>query len=144
MLYCCPIDFATPEMDEALHLRFKVLRKPLQLDYYEEDILQEWNSFHLGAFNGKDHLVGVLVLKILTDKTLKMRQVAIDDAFQNKGYGRALVNYSENYAINHGFNRLELHARIEAVPFYKKLGYISEGDIFREVGIDHLFMYKDL
>jgi predicted GNAT family N-acyltransferase len=144
MLYCCPIDFATPEMDEALHLRYKVLRKPLQLDYFEEDILQEWNSIHLGAFNENDQLAGVLVLKMLTDKTLKMRQVAIDDTCQNKGYGKALVRYSESYAIKHGFNRLELHARMAAVPFYEKLGYISVGDIFREVGIDHLFMYKDL
>jgi len=54
------------------------------------------------------------------------------------------VHESEKFAVVKGFEKIELHARDTAVDFYKKSGYIPEGNIFKEVGIDHLSMYKIL
>ena len=74
----------------------------------------------------------------------KMRQVAVDAQYQSKGVGSFLVAYSESYSVTIGFKKIELHARDTAINFYKKAGYETEGPIFKEVGIDHLFMYKNL
>jgi predicted GNAT family N-acyltransferase len=43
-----------------------------------------------------------------------------------------------------GYHRIELHARDTAVPFYKKMNYSISGSVFKEVGIDHFFMSKEL
>lgn len=139
---CCPLEFASPEMDEALFLRYKVLRWPLNLEFHPDDIQNEWDSFHIGAYTSHETLIGVLVLKPIDKNTIKMRQVAIDENFQSSGAGTQLVQFSEVFAKSKGFSKMELHARLQAVPFYKKLGYKSKGDIFQEVNIDHLFMFK--
>jgi predicted GNAT family N-acyltransferase len=36
-----------------------------------------------------------------------------------------------------------LHARIVAVGFYEKMGYVRQGELFTEVGIPHVLMQKD-
>lgn len=144
MYYCLPIQFGTPEFDNSVSLRYDVLRKPLGLQFEIEDIEKEWNSNHIACYDKNAIMVGILVLKHLDDNTLKMRQVAVDPNQQKNGIGQFMVNFSENWARDNGYKRIELHARIEAVPFYEKLRYIKQGNIFKEVNIDHLFMFKDV
>ena len=138
------IDFASPEMDESLFIRNAVLRKPLHMTYEEGDIENEWDSYHLAAFQPDGQIVGVLVLKPLSSDVVKMRQVAVEQNQQNSGIGKSLVLFSESFSIKKGFKRIELHARLTAVPFYKQLYYQTSGNVFKEVGIDHYFMFKDL
>lgn len=80
---CCPIAFATPDMNEALALRTEILRKPLHLEFKSEDISEEWDSYHLGAFLSNGFVVGVLILKPIEER-VKMRQVAIHSDFQKR------------------------------------------------------------
>lgn len=138
------IDFATPAFDEALALRNDILRKPLNMVFETADIEKEWDSYHLVCYNTQNDMVGCLTLKPLEEGTIKMRQVAVKDAFQKTGIGTELVNESERFSIECGFNKIVLHARKEAVPFYRKLGYKTQGKQFKEVGIPHSKMYKSL
>ena len=74
-----------------------------------------------------------------------MRQVAVDEHLQGKGLGGILVEFSEEYALNNGFDEIVLHARDTAVKFYLSLDYeITDKDFFYEVGIAHLKMRKKL
>ena len=43
-----------------------------------------------------------------------------------------------------GFEKMSLHARDTAVPFYNKLNYLQVGEPFIEVGITHFELYKVL
>ena len=71
-LYCSLIDFGTPEFDEALRLRYDVLRKPLQLEFETEDIATEYDSFHIACYDQySNELLGILVLKPIDNHTLK-------------------------------------------------------------------------
>lgn len=142
--FCSIIDFGTPEFDEALKLRFEVLRKPLNMEFNADDIAAEYDSFHIGCYTHPGVLMAVLTLKPVNDKIVKMRQVAVDPQTQSKGLGTFLVKESEKFALDQGFETIELHARDTAVEFYKKSGYTSKGEIFKEVGIDHVFMFKNL
>jgi predicted GNAT family N-acyltransferase len=72
----------------------------------------------------------------------KMRQVAVSPDRQGSGLGRELVLESEAWARRNGFAEIRLHARLNAVPFYERLGYHVEGDEFLEVGIPHFLMRK--
>lgn len=133
--------FKSKEYEEAVALRYEVLRKPLGLTYTPEQLAEEETEWHVVAVeDGK--VVGVLLLKKISDTKLKMRQFAVADAYQGQGIGSALVAFAEDFAIENGFSTIVLNARMTAVPFYKRLGYEVEGEEFVEVGIPHLRMLK--
>jgi predicted GNAT family N-acyltransferase len=73
-----------------------------------------------------------------------MRQVAVFPKVQKQGAGTFLVNSSELIAKSLGYKKLELSARLPAVPFYERLSYTVDGEVYQEVGIDHMKMWKDL
>jgi predicted GNAT family N-acyltransferase len=143
--HCIPIEFGTPEFDEALRLRDLVLRKPLNMVFHPEDIAKEYDSYHIACYhNTTQTLLAFLILKPIDKNTLKMRQVAVHPDVQSKGVGSYLVHESEKLGIQWGYTKIELNARDTAVNFYKKAGYAVKGDVFQEVGIDHYYMWKQL
>lgn len=143
-MYVTEVSFGTPGFDELIYLRDLMLRKPLNLAFTPQQLSIEYTSAHFGAYNLNDELLGTLVMKPLKNKQVKMRQVAVFPEHQKKGIGQLMVASSERYAKDHGFKEIVLSARVPAVPFYEKLGYSVEGDLFQEVGIDHYMMRKQL
>jgi len=141
-MYILQIDFGTPEFDDALRLRYEVLRRPLGLEYSPEQIALEYDNIHLAAYSDAGHILGYLNLTPYKDKIVKMRQVAVAPDYQGRGIGKALVEASEQTAQSLGFRQITLHARELAVPFYLKLGYTTVGDPFEEVTIPHFKMEK--
>lgn len=136
------ITYGSAEYEAEIDLRTRVLREPLGLEFTDEQLAEEANQIHLGAYLDGD-LVACLVFVIVNDTTLKMRQVAVEPELQRQGIGLKLVSYSEYYAIENGYCRIELHARDVALQFYIDSGYDIEGDEFIEVGIPHHKMVKD-
>lgn len=143
-MYTQLIEFATPQFDIALKLRDLVLRQPLGMQFSAKDISQEYDSMHLACYSDTDQMIGILILKPIDDKILKMRQVAVSPDSQGKGVGTFLSQSAEKIARQHGFNKFVLHARETAVPFYKRMKYRSVGGRFDEVGIPHYKMEKKL
>ena len=138
------VEFATPEYDETVSLRYKILRLPLNLDFTAEDLAKEYTDIHLAAYDEAWILRGCLVLTPKTKTVIKMRQVAVNADIQGKGVGRTMVEKSEQMARSLGYKMMELNARDVAVPFYKKLDYQVEGEMFEEVSIAHYKMVKVL
>lgn len=136
------IEFASPEYDESVSLRYDVLRKPLGLDFTEEQLASEYDSIHLACYDEQRRLLGILLLTPKSDTEIKMRQVAVHADHQNKGIGKIMVDFAEQLAIYKGYDKMVLNARDVAKPFYEKLSYNIEGDEFVEVGIPHYFMWK--
>ncbi len=122
-------------------LRYAVLRKPLGLVFTSEQLSEEHNEIHLRGLLGST-LVCCLQLRPIDKHTVQMRQVAVDESYQSKGIGRALVEYCEQVARDEQFTEIILHARETAVEFYLKLGYEVYGEPFIEVGIPHRNMRK--
>ncbi|HMG16515.1 MAG TPA: GNAT family N-acetyltransferase [Saprospiraceae bacterium] len=142
--FIVPIEFASPAFDEALRLRYLVLREPLKLEYTPEQIEEESEQFHFGFFTTIDRLAGVLTMQAINLEIVKMRQVAIDESCQKMGFGSQLVQYAEVWAKVAGYKKIELHARDLAKPFYDRLEYLTEGEPFEEVSIKHYAMFKNL
>ena len=143
-MYCSIIEFGTPQYGELVSLRDLVLRKPLGLEFSIDDLSSEYDSIHLGCYSDQRELLACLVLKPISDKEVKMRQVAVFPNMQKQGIGTFLVESSELISKSKGYSKLVLNARLEAVPFYERHGYNVEGDLYQEVGIDHLKMWKNL
>jgi len=142
-LRVCRIMHGSAEYKAELALRDRILRKPLGLNLFEEDLSDEAGDVHLGAFEG-GKLAGVLVLTRADERSVRMRQVAVDEDRQRGGVGKALVAAAEREAAVLGYARMTLHARQTAVGFYERLGYTAVGEPFTEVGIPHRAMDKAL
>ena len=137
------IEFDSSDYHKELILRDEVLRKPLGMSLFDENLTMEATDVHFGAFVN-DRLIAVLLLTKLTDTDIKMRQMAIDENFRSLKAGSKLVQIAETYAKNAGYRKIVLNARKTAVGFYEKLGYERKGDMFTEVGIAHFKMLKCL
>lgn len=137
------ITFGTPEYEAEVRLREEVLRKPLGLKFDPQDLLLEQDYLHFGLYE-QENLVATLQFIQLSTTALKMRQVAVSAFRQREGLGRILVEWSEKWARERGYRKINLHARKSVVTFYEKLSYQVEGEEFLEVGIPHLLMSKNL
>jgi ribosomal protein S18 acetylase RimI-like enzyme len=73
-----------------------------------------------------------------------MMQVAVANKHQNSGIGRELVAHAEKRAKASGYKKLIMHAMLNVVGFWEKLGYTQEGDIFEEKGITFAKMSKEI
>lgn len=49
--------------------------------------------------------------------------VFVAPEYQRKGIGRKIINFLENDDYAKRANRIEIHAAMSAIPFYRKLGY---------------------
>jgi len=137
------IEFGTLEYEKSLELRDLVLRKPLGMSIYNDNLESDAKDILVGAFL-KNELVGTLILSKINSEVLKMRQVAVDQTLKEIGIGRRLVLFSEQLAISLKTHNIELNARKPVIPFYQKLGYEMIGTEFIEVGIPHFKMIKTL
>ena len=138
------IRFQSEDYHKSVELRDKILRKPLGMIFTEEFLAEDKKEHILGLFEN-NKILATLNLKPVSSNTLKMRQVAVDDHLQGKGLGGILVDFSEEYALEKGFDEIVLHARDTAVKFYLSLDYeITDQNYFTEVGIKHLKMRKRL
>jgi predicted GNAT family N-acyltransferase len=135
--------FGSNQYRQSVHLRDEVLRKPLGLEFSQSDLDAETDQHHLALIQNSE-VVAVLLIKPLNPTAVKMRQVAVTPKEQGKGLGKELVSYSEDWALEHGYQSIELHAREVAVPFYLNLNYEVVSERFTEVGIPHFKMRKFL
>lgn len=70
---------------------------------------------------------------------IKIGRVAVRKPFRKSGIGAALMRAVEASCPNAAFM---LDAQTQALPFYERLGYAAEGDMFTEAGIAHRRMVK--
>lgn len=137
------IDHGSADYQKMVNLRFEILRKPLGLNFTEDDLKKEKDDILIGAFED-DRLLACCILTKTDPKTVRLRQMAVQHNLQRKGIGATLMNFAENIARDRGFRMLTMHARDTAVGFYEKFGYKTQGDLFYEVTIPHFMMVKKL
>ena len=135
------VSYKSVEYYQALALRDLVLRAPLGLIFSTEDIQSEENYFHF-VIEMEDKIIATAQFLCVDEKTYKMRQVAVLPEFQGTGYGSKLVAFIEEWAVEKSIDKIILHARESACPFYFKRNYHKVGAEFIEVGIPHYFMEK--
>jgi GNAT superfamily N-acetyltransferase len=137
------IDHGTKEYKQMVKLRDDMLRRPLGLTFTSEELDQEKTNMLIGAFED-DRLLGCCMLVEERPATVRLRQMAVLNDLQGKGIGRALMQFAENLARDHGYKILTMHARKNAIGFYEKMGYKIKSDEFEEVTLPHFVMEKDL
>jgi len=126
----------------ALELRDQVLRVPLGLTIWGEDLEGEVVQFHYGLFRGGETLLACISVVPLACGEARLRQMAVRPEEQGKGLGAWLMGEVEETLAARGLSHLCLHARDSVMGFYEKLGYVAVGEGFSEVGLPHHLMVK--
>lgn len=137
------IPFQSDNYAQACRLRNEILRQPLGLSLFEEDLTVEADYFHFGILEGDRVIACVLAIPVSAEKA-KIRQMAVAADFQKQGLGKKLLLNMEDRLKQRGFHLFELDARTTSVGFYQKLGYALEGEEFQSVSIPHQRMRKSL
>jgi predicted GNAT family N-acyltransferase len=132
------IDGRSTLMPDVLGLRHEVFvveqGVPAELEMDELDRL----ATHLVALQA-DEVVGTL--RILDGGGVaKIGRVAVRAALRRTGIGSRLMRRAVEHISGKDFSEIVLHAQVSVQPFYQRLGYVAEGDLFEEAGIPHVAM----
>ncbi len=133
------VPFGGAEYARILELRDGVLRRPLGLSLFEEDLSGEKDCRHIAALRG-EQVAGTMQLLPAPDRpgAMRMRQVAVAEDCRGQGLGRKMLDFAAKLAVWEGFSAITVHARETAAGFYRKTGFVQTGPGFLEVGIPHL------
>ncbi|MCB5188935.1 GNAT family N-acetyltransferase [Methylobacillus caricis] len=135
------IEFGSGLYQASLDLRQLVLRTPLGLILSETDLAGEEAQWHWGL--EQDHVLqACVVIKPQHKPVAKLRQMAVAPSLQGCGFGRQLLMQAIACLGERGFTELTLDARQTAVSFYRRAGFVEQGQYFLQVGIPHIAMSK--
>lgn len=74
-----------------------------------------------------------------TPEGIKLERFAVLSPYRNKGIGKALLDTIMK-EVSPLSGHIYLHAQIQAVPFYERHGFVTEGEPFFEAGMKHFSM----
>ena len=74
-----------------------------------------------------------------TPNGIKLERFAVLPTYRGEGIGKYLVEKVIEEVQKHA-KSIYLHAQIQVVDFYQKLGFEKEGALFEEAGIQHFKM----
>ena len=116
------IEYDSEQYMESVELRQAVLRTPLGLKFTKENMVNDANEFHIAASDGQ-RIVGILLLRPLSNDLIKMRQVAVSSELQGQGIGKMMVAFSEDVIKKYGIQlyRVECPQSFTCLLFRIKL-----------------------
>lgn len=129
-------------VDDCLVLRQAVLWP--QSDVNECRVMGDDDAVHYGAFHEAE-LVCCLSVFSLAGGVCQIRKFATRQQYQGQGYGTALMESVLATLSKKNIRNIFLDARTSAISFYKKLGFVCEGDAFQKNSIEYIRMnYIDI
>lgn len=122
--------------DDAQRLRIEVFvieqGVPVELEWDEADTV----SIHAVAYDAENEPVATG--RLLPDGHIG--RMAVRQSLRGSGIGSQVLQALLQEARREGHTELVLHAQIQALNFYARHGFVADGDIFMEAGIEHCKM----
>ncbi len=128
------------DMDAAFAIRREVFCREQGVDEAAEiDGLDPGCRHYLARLDGA--AVATARTRALADGAVKIERVAVLKFLRGSGIGkalmvRALADITAGQAV--------VNAQLQVESFYTGLGFVTEGEVFQEAGIDHVRMVKRL
>lgn len=130
------------ELDDMYKQRWLVLRAPLEMARGTEKDKDDDSAFHLVAIYNSQ-VIGSARLRKLSPELGSIAYVAVIPEFQNQGIGTKLIDKLIEQAQEQKLKHLRLMARVKALSFYKRFGFLERGVPFNYLDVPHIFMYRD-
>jgi predicted GNAT family N-acyltransferase len=77
------------------------------------------------------------------DDWAKLERIAVRRAWRGRGRGERIVERLLELARERGHHRFKLHAQAHLRPYYERLGFAVQGELFQEADIDHYLMVRE-
>jgi predicted GNAT family N-acyltransferase len=136
---------STPRDFESYYaLRYEVLRKPWNQPLGSEKDNDENTSVH--AFvKENERVLAVGRLQFTDEHTSQVRFMAVSPDQQGRGLGRKVLEYLEKKSLAAGRTKVILHARENALEFYKNCSYhVVQKSHLLWGQVQHWLMEKEL
>ncbi|HLY49318.1 MAG TPA: GNAT family N-acetyltransferase [Solirubrobacteraceae bacterium] len=138
------------ELSEALKLRYEVFCLEQGVPEREELDGRDHEGMHLVAVpvdeaseTAARELLGTCRL-VFVGRTVQFSRLAVRASARRQGIATALLEAADAETRAAGARRIVLHAQTYARPLYERAGYQARGSTFREAGIEHIAMEKEL
>ncbi|MFT4856542.1 MAG: ElaA protein [Algoriphagus sp.] len=131
------------ELYALLKLRSEVFVVEQNCVFLDQDD-KDQKCHHLLLYSG-DELVGYsrLVPAGLSYPEMAIGRVITSASARGKGYGRVLMELSIDYCQKlFGVWDIRLGAQTYAKGFYASLGFVADGEVYDEDGIEHIEMVR--
>ena len=133
----------TGALERAAALRHRVFVLEQGVDPVIERDGRDNDALHVVVSDQDGEVVGTGRLMV-QGTYAKVQRVAVDATRRGEGIGRAVMEGLNQHAKRQGIGELRLSSPADAVAFYERLGYRSEGEPYLEAGIWHLAMKRAL
>ena len=121
------------KLDILRSIRTKVFVEEQHVSIEEEWDGQDEDALHVLALTSDRKPVGTA--RLLASGQIGRMAVLPD--YRKQGIGSAMLKRLLKIASDNGIDNLFLNAQVDAVEFYKRLGFVEQGEIFMEAGIKH-------
>lgn len=113
------------ELEEYLHLRWKLLRQPWNMPRGSELDTEEPEALKIMA-KINNEIIGVGRIHQLEENLWQIRYMAVLPQYRGQHIGQRILDRLEELAFDNGAERIFLNSRESAVKFYQKAGYQIE------------------
>lgn len=136
-------DLTVDELYDLLRLRSEVFVVEQNCVFLDQDD-KDQKCHHLMLFS-EDQLVAYsrLVPAGLSYQEMAIGRVVTAPSVRGKGLGRVVMELSIDYCQKFfGPGDIRLGAQTYALGFYSSLGFVSDGEVYDEDGIEHIEMVR--
>ncbi len=114
------------EWEAYRDLRWRVLRAPWGQPR-AADVDEDLPIVHAMITDDRGRAIAVGRLIVLSPAEAQVRSMATSEDMRGQGLGARIMAYLEQAARDRGVATIVLNARVDAVPFYARLGYQPTG-----------------
>jgi predicted GNAT family N-acyltransferase len=126
--------------EEAKPIRFTVFVEeqgvPIEIEWDDQDA----KSLHALAYSTAGEAIATG--RLLPDGHIG--RMAVLKEWRGKGVGGAILDRLIGVARERGDQEVELFAQTHALAFYRRYGFVEQGQVFEEAGIPHQAMRRKL
>jgi predicted GNAT family N-acyltransferase len=129
------VDFDGPYHDSIVKLRYEVFvdeqKVPVEIELDDHDPV----CGHLVAVDA-DKVVGTLRM-IDSDKTMRIGRLCVKADTRHRGIASRLMEMALSHARKSKYKNVVLDSQIDTIAFYEAFGFLAQGPVFDDGGIDH-------
>ena len=137
-------ELSTNEVYRIAKLRQDVFILEQQSIYTDLDDLDQGSWHFIGVSESKDDssLIAYARLRYISEKDIyKIERVVCAKNYRGQGIGNLLIELVlKKSLLLSSKPRLKLSSQLSALRFYEDFGFIKEGGIYDDGGIDHIDM----
>lgn len=129
-----PVELAWPIRHKAMYpdMNMEVVKLP-----------DDESGIHFGLFD-HNKLISVVSWFRRNETEAQFRKLATLEEFRNSGYGTHLMQYIIDFSESEKVKTLWCNARVNALNFYKRLGFTETDKFFTKNRIDYMTITLDI